>query len=157
MPILVSCIDTTDVKWQIPDGTRYDTVDTNHFSYCDLNLSRYYEVSIKTQCYRLGGRNWSDWSSPISIGTASIDDMEIQNSECGIDIFPNPANGQVDITSTLPMTQIEACNAQGSVVNTFTPLYNNTYSLDISSWPAGAYILRIHTPSGTISKKLLVQ
>ena len=43
----------------------------------------------------------------------------------------------------------------GGVIATFPQPHNNTFTLDVSSWPSGAYLLRIHTPQGIATKKLL--
>lgn len=42
----------------------------------------------------------------------------------------------------------------GGVIATLPQLHNNTFTLDVSSWPSGAYLLRIHTPQGIATKKL---
>lgn len=34
-----------------PTGTRYDTVDTCSHTYCGLDLSEHYEVSVQSRCY----------------------------------------------------------------------------------------------------------
>ena len=38
-----------------------------------------------------------------------------------------------------------------------TPHTGLTATLDVSRWPAGTYILRLHTPAGTVGKKILVR
>ena len=38
-----------------------------------------------------------------------------------------------------------------------TPHTGLTATLDVSRWPAGTYILRLHTPAGTVGKKLIVR
>lgn len=157
-------LDWDTLRWQTqwvlrldgPDGTRYDTVDTCFHSYCGLNLGNHYEVSVRTQCYRPGGRNWSDWSDPVGIGTASIQDAETRNWK--VELYPNPASGRVEVTSSLPMTRIEATDAQGRKVSEFrTPNSEFKVTLDVTPWPAGAYFLRILTPTGVTTKKLLVK
>lgn len=152
-----------------PDGTRYDTVDTNFHSYCNLDTNAYYELRIQTQCYRPSRDysnnqvwpsyipEWSSWTDPISIGNGSAAIGEIDTPNSTIEIFPNPADKQVQLSSTLPMTRIEVSDALGHVIDTFLPLRERSFSIDISSWPSGIYLLRIHTDGGIISKNLLVR
>jgi len=35
--------------------------------------------------------------------------------------------------------------------------FDELIDLDVSSWPSGTYLLRITTPTGTTTKKLLIQ
>lgn len=139
-----------------PGGTRYDTVDTNFHSYCNIDTNAYYELSVQTQCYHPGGHNGSDWSDPISIGNGSAAIGDIGNPNPTIEFFPNPAGTQVQISSTLPMTRIEVSDALGRVVGTFQPPRESSFSLDVSSWSEGVYLLRIHTDDGITAKKLLI-
>lgn len=153
------------LKWQRqwvlrlvgPGGTRYDTVETNSFTYFNLDTNAHYELCIQTQCYLPGGRhNLSSWSNPVTIGhgVAAIEDFSIFNSQ--FSIHPNPASRQVVISATLPMTHIEATDILGHRLFD-RPASGLTSTLDVSSWPAGTYLLRITTPSGVATKKLLVK
>lgn len=140
-----------------PGGTRYDTVETNSFTYFNLDTNAHYELCIQTQCYLPGGRhNLSSWSNPVTIGhgVAAIEDFSIFNSQ--FSIHPNPASRQVEISATLPMTHIEATDILGHRLFD-RPASGLTSTLDVSSWPAGTYLLRITTPSGVATKKLLVK
>ena len=151
-----------------PDGTRYDTVGTNFHTYCNLDANAYYELSIQSQCYRPSRGyqcsqvwpsyipEWSPWSDPISIGNGSAAIGDIGNPNPTIELFPNPAGTQVQISSTLPMTRIEVSDALGRVVGTFQPPRESSFSLDVSSWSEGVYLLRIHTDDGITAKKLLI-
>ena len=71
---------------------------------------------------------------------------------------PNPATDKVRITSSFGLSRIEAYDAKGRLVKELS-IPNSQFStnLDVSSWPRGAYLLRIHTPAGTTTKKLLIQ
>ncbi len=71
-------------------------------------------------------------------------------------VSPNPATGSATVTSSFGLTQIEAFDEQGRLVQTL-PATGLKADLDVSSWPRGTYLLRIHTPLGTATKKLLVQ
>ena len=71
--------------------------------------------------------------------------------------FPNPASDKVSVVSSFGLSRIEAFDAQGRLVYNTTCPPSLSASLDVSSWPRGSYLLRIHTPAGTTTKKLLVQ
>ena len=144
------------LRLQGPGGTRYDTVETNNFTYCGLDTNAYYELSAMTKCYRPGGHNLSSWSDPVGFRNGTIAITEIENPKMTIDIHPNPASRQVVISATLPMTHIEATDILGHRLFD-RPASGLTSTLDVSSWPAGTYLLRITTPSGVATKKLLVK
>ena len=75
-------------------------------------------------------------------------------------LFPNPAAHEVTVTSSFGISAIEAYNAAGALVfgsSDSNQLSPSAMRLDVSSWPRGTYLLRIHTPAGTTTKKLIVQ
>ena len=81
-------------------------------------------------------------------------------SECSADsaisISPNPASGTVIVRSAERMTDIEVLDIVGNtmMVHKASGL---TAKLDVGTLPRGTYIVRIHTPMGTASRKLLLQ
>ncbi len=72
---------------------------------------------------------------------------------------PNPATDRVSVLSSFGIIAIEAYDPRGRLVytNTFKHSHIHTFSLDVSSWPRGTYLLRILTPAGPTTKKLLIQ
>ena len=71
-------------------------------------------------------------------------------------VMPNPATNKVRVTSSFGLTRIETYDAKGRLVQTL-PASGLKADLDVSSWPRGTYLLRISTPAGPTTKKLLVQ
>ena len=73
-------------------------------------------------------------------------------------VTPNPVTGRAKVVSSFGLTMVEAFNAAGEKVHELrlpdTPL---TVTLDVSRWPTGTYILRLHTPQGVATKKLIVK
>ena len=72
---------------------------------------------------------------------------------------PNPATDRVRVLSSFGITAIEVYDLRGRLVytNTFKHSHIHTFTLDLSSWPRGTYLLRILTPAGPTTKKLLIQ
>ena len=70
-------------------------------------------------------------------------------------VLPNPAAGTAKVVSSFGLASVEAYNAAGSKVCD-SPAAGYSATIDVSSWPAGTYILRIRTPMGTALKKLTV-
>ncbi|MBP5546868.1 MAG: T9SS type A sorting domain-containing protein [Bacteroidales bacterium] len=71
-------------------------------------------------------------------------------------VSPNPATGKVRITSSFGLTQINVYDTKGRLLRTL-PATGLKADLDVSSWPSGTYLLRITTPVGSTTKKLLIR
>ena len=72
-------------------------------------------------------------------------------------VTPNPATGRAKVVSSFGLTMVEAFNAAGEKVHELRlPDAPLTATLDVSRWPTGTYILRLHTPQGVAAKKLVV-
>ncbi len=73
-----------------------------------------------------------------------------------VNLMPNPASEQVRLVSSFGLTHVEAYNEAGKRV------YDGTVSgyatvLELQGWPAGLYVLRVHTRMGVVTKKLVVR
>ena len=72
-------------------------------------------------------------------------------------VMPNPAAATAKVVSSFGLTKVEAFNLRGERVATLRlPEAPLSATLDVSHWPAGIYLLRIHTPQGTCVKRLTV-
>ena len=71
-------------------------------------------------------------------------------------VSPNPATQRATVTSSFGLERIEVYDPQGRQTLTL-PATGYRATLDLSAWPRGTYLLRILTPLGTTTKKLLVQ
>lgn len=77
-------------------------------------------------------------------------------------IYPNPVHGKakIEFSSDEELLSLEFYNATGSIE--LTKAFNEIKSLkqfeiDLSEFPAGAYLLRIITKNGYINKRVIVQ
>ena len=87
---------------------------------------------------------------------APIEGIEEALSQEEFHVVPNPANGQVEITSSHLVTRIEAYDEGGKQMLD-REVFGPTVTFDVTTWPAGTYLLRITTPLGAVTKKLLVR
>lgn len=71
-------------------------------------------------------------------------------------VLPNPARGEARVVSGVGLTQVEAYDAAGSRMGSWRAT-GSELRLDVSAWPDGAYVLRLTTPMGQVSKKLIVR
>ena len=73
-----------------------------------------------------------------------------------VSVQPNPATEQARVLSSFGLSHIEAYNAGGQKVYE-APASGLEAVIDVAPWPRGTYLLRITTPLGMVTKKLLVQ
>ena len=71
-------------------------------------------------------------------------------------VSPNPATQRATVTSSFGLERIEVYDSQGRQTLTL-PATGYRATLELSAWPRGTYLLRILTPLGPTTKKLLVQ
>ncbi len=70
-------------------------------------------------------------------------------------VIPNPAAEMARVVSSFGMSMVKVYNASGALVH--TQRADGLYvDLDVSRWPAGTYLVRIHTPQGIATKRLVV-
>ncbi len=73
-----------------------------------------------------------------------------------VSVQPNPAVDEARVLSSFGLERIEAYNAEGRLVFK-QEAAGLEATLDVKGWPRGTYLLRIQTPMGVVTKKLLVQ
>lgn len=100
--------------------------------------------------------SWSDWGDSISVVVTSSAGLPQTALADNIVLTPNPASGRVDVTSGVELFRIEAYDDKGCLTETCN-VSGHKATLDVSFWTSGTYLLRITTPMGTVTKKLLVQ
>ena len=73
-----------------------------------------------------------------------------------VSVQPNPAVGEAKVLSSFGLERIEAYDAAGQRVADL-PASGLQATLNVAPWPRGTYLLRILTPAGATTKKLIVQ
>ena len=71
-------------------------------------------------------------------------------------VQPNPATERVEVLSSFGLSRVEVFNAAGRKMMDLKA-EGLKATLDVSKLPSGAYLLRIHTPQGMTTKKLVVR
>ncbi len=123
-----------------------------------LDSSTHYSAYIRAVCMH-DSLVYSDWSEPLDIcicdtgGTSAIETPLLEQLTY---LMPNPATWQVQVLSSYGMTRVEAYNLQGKRMADVNVKGLGTI-LDVSDWPAGMYVVVIHTPAGNATKKLVVK
>ena len=113
-------------------------------------------LPIGTQIKNIG-YIYFDYNAPVltnyAISTlyeksASINENESIN---GIVLFPNPAQDNISIQSSIELTTAKIISTDGKIVNEFD-LTTNQKNLDISSLKFGTYLVEIESTTGYIQR-----
>lgn len=80
-------------------------------------------------------------------------EIDIDNT---CNVLPNPARNNIKVISQFKVKDIEIYNISGIKLKTIT-INSHEKFVDISDLCAGTYIIKLHTPRGIATKKLLVE
>lgn len=101
------------------------------------------------------GSNFITKSDYITVGAVGIDEVSLDES---VKIFPNPSQGVFTIETGRKMidgTMVHVINAKGTLIySTEMTQGMEALNVDLSSEPAGIYMIRISTEGETINKKV---
>ena len=70
-------------------------------------------------------------------------------------LTPNPTVTEVRVVSSVGMSRVEVYDAKGTKMGE-EELAGHEGRIDVRRWPAGVYVLRVHTPLGVACKRLVV-
>jgi len=109
-----------------------------------------YDAYIQTDCG--GNDNISDVVGPVTFTTTALG---INDVDVNAFVFaPNPADGNVNISSTTTITALHIVNMLGQKVLSMTP-NSKEFTLDVSGLSSGAYFINAITNGVTTTKKLI--
>lgn len=100
----------------------------------------------------------------VDTGTLEIDRVVVNNSNTPlsqelllinqeISLYPNPVVNKLNIDSNLEVQKVEIYNLNGQLIKTFENIENG----DISELNSGVYLVKIHFPENSITKKIIKQ
>ncbi len=128
-----------------------------------LDTAQWYEARVRAVCSHDDSIYYSDWSDslrfymPGSNGGGGTDPTGIETTADRYTyVMPNPASGNVTVASSFRIGDVELLDLNGKS-HLRTTVDGLSAALDISSLPAGTYIVRVTTSAGTAYKKLIVK
>ena len=168
-------LSVTDYSQPADSGTIFGLTDTT-YSVVDWPRDVLYAARVRVKCTSNEAKcpavdRWSPWSEPVYFyfgpdmpDTTSVDTTGTGGDTTGIatadlqqiSITPNPATGTVTVRSAEQMTEIEVVDIVGASVLR-QQASGLAARLDVKALPRGSYTVRIHTPLGVTSRKLILQ
>lgn len=84
----------------------------------------------------------------------------VQNNEIktdvNINIYPNPASNQFNISASEMINKFEIIDLSGRVISTGNPMsYNAT--IDIQNFASGSYLIKLQTDKNTVIEKIVIE
>ncbi len=73
-----------------------------------------------------------------------------------VSLTPNPAADRVQVLSSFGLKQVEAYNSEGRLVYA-DEAHGLSKTIDLAAWPRGLYLVRVITPIGSTTKKLVLR
>ena len=133
-------------------GTVAQTLFTQH-AMPNLDPEAEYVAYVRSYC---AGHDtlWSDWGDGITFRLADVAGLNPADG-IALEATPNPAAKAAHVAASAPLLRLEAFNSAG-VRMADLPASGMEADLDVSGWPSGVYLLRVHTAIGTAQRPLVV-
>jgi hypothetical protein len=81
----------------------------------------------------------------------------IRNADWQVRVFPNPADGRISIAGVKPGAVVVVADVQGQHLLTQSALNEDLFTLDLSSFQPGIYLIKIQLDGQQFIKKLVLQ
>ena len=123
-----------------------------------LDSGAWYVAYVRAKC---GEEEYSNWSSGVEFyiaGDTTSRELSIHTSllEQYTYLMPNPAHDVVSVFSSFSMNRLEVYSMNGVLMERMDCEGLST-QLTVSGYPRGAYIVKVYTPKGVATKKLVVK
>ena len=126
-------------------GTTTDTSYIHSFAFQYSEIYYYYVLAVYEDC-EANSNEVAYWLWGISddVGTESIS------------VFPNPTNKIINVESAYTMSELCLLDLSGRMLECHELSNKTQYSMDVSSYEPGVYLLRIDTEQGRLVRKIIV-
>lgn len=143
---------TGTIRWQLaltPEGGEERIYDCPSMQYTvhGLNPDTSYLATVRGYCRNKMWEGWGDWSDTLTYTPPQPQPVGIpQSGNYTFSISPNPASTALTVIPSAPLpATLTVLDIQGRIVLTqsFSQTHTRSFTLDISTLPAGAYILEM--------------
>ncbi len=112
------------------------------------------EINDVTRTLYAGTYGRGLWASPLVERTVGVNEVTFNDK---VEIYPNPASSEVIISSPKNIEgTIKVFDITGKLlIYEKNAVLENSYTINISSLPNGVYFIRLNTPEGMATKKLI--
>lgn len=140
-----------------PDSGTVIHCTSNSISLTGLDTAAWYTAYVRTVCSEYSKGQWSD---SVRFYVPSNGSEGIEPAMTAADrytyIVPNPASTVVTVSSSFRISTVDIFSLAGKLMASLR-VDGITVPVDVSSFPAGTYIVRVSTNHGMATKKLIVE
>ncbi len=86
-------------------------------------------------------------------GVPSVGLNDLSTKRIQVNLYPNPAKHQVQVSCPYPVTQITITDVTGKVIHQ----QNTNEPIQVQTWQAGMYYLQVNTTQGAATQKFIKQ
>lgn len=83
--------------------------------------------------------------------------QQVDMDEVTLALSPNPATDMVTITAPTAITSIQVYGLDGRYVMGVNPLGSASYTINVSAFPAGVYLVGVHTATGGMAVERMIK
>ncbi|MCQ2284833.1 MAG: fibronectin type III domain-containing protein, partial [Bacteroidales bacterium] len=141
-----------DIVYKPTSSSEWLTVTTTSNPYMISNLLGLtaYDVQIIAHCTN-GQTSAGSEIAHFTTTNVGVNEYDIDGN---ISIFPNPTTGMVQVSSSkFQVSSVDVYDVYGKLLKTDAMIGNNT--VDLSSYAAGVYFLRVSTENGVVTKRVV--
>ena len=121
----------------------------------NLNPAQWYVAYVRALCDGGEYTNWTDSVRFYIAGDTTQINIPYTILEEYTHIIPNPATDKVNIFSSFSIRKIEIYSLKGVKVKEEV-VSNTSSTIDVSNLSEGIYLVKVYTPSGVATKKLVI-
>ncbi|MCQ2300462.1 MAG: T9SS type A sorting domain-containing protein [Bacteroidales bacterium] len=138
-----------------PESTwTWASCNTPRYTIPVVDTSVVYIVKVRAECF-VDSLYYGEWDS-IRLGGGQLVEIPIvESAPVEVLVHPNPTHGSVQVLSTSQMNLIEIYDLFGRSLGSAS-ISGTQIVMDVRSLKPATYLLRIHTDSGWVTKKLVV-
>ena len=141
-----------------PENGTFVNVTTNRWQHIDtMHTGAVMSAYVRTVCREMDTLRYSSWSNGVEWQTryeGIVSPDEDVRLAARVYLRPNPATDRVEVVSPYGVKGIDVYGAHGIRWREFPA---GTTAFDVSNWAKGTYVVMVHTLSGSVTKKLIVE
>lgn len=134
-------------------GTEFSLIDLDFSSINAANNNPNFKIRVTFEGNTTGDNGNNRFDNVTLKGTQQLNVPTQQQSV--VQVFPNPFTSDVQIASTTEILEITVADMLGKIVFEQNNTRKSEQILDLSALQQGIYVLKIKTPGGAISHKLV--
>jgi hypothetical protein len=119
------------------------------------------QITVKGRTGTTGTGNTSALAAAVkgltlnsSFNNNVLPSADMENSQYGVRLYPNPATNQVIVSSPTLVNSIRVFNTNGSLLKSLSP-NGKSIQVDVNSLRPGTYIMEIKSGDNTFRKKFI--